>query len=198
MDIFTNGLVIDTEKLPVGTPVIVYMPDVNGDIKKEVGVVADVSMDHVRVKSGGNSFKIYLTQLMTIDKIQIIPLVPKQELIYLQEQLNEYKRQDGAINVERSWKVKYRNALRKANERLKEAGLEPVRIRNQEKQEVENEAHQMSLEFKESEKEAESEEDKPDISICPECGGKGGYMQDDFRGDVTWDICRYCDGEGTY
>jgi len=131
MDIFTNGLVIDTEKLPVGTPVIAYVPDVNGDIKEEIGVVADVSMDHVRVRSGNDSFKIRLAQLVTSEKIQIVPLVPKQDLIDLQERLAEYERQGGVVNMERSWKVKYRNALRNANERLKEAGLYPVRIRNQ-------------------------------------------------------------------
>lgn len=145
MDIFTNGLVIDTEKLPVGTPVIAYVPDVNGDIKEEIGVVADVSMDHVRVRSGNHSFKIRLAQLVTNEKIQIVPLVPKQDLIDLQERLAEYERQGGVVNMERSWKVKYRNALRKANERLKEAGLEPVRIRNQGEQEMADETHQQPV-----------------------------------------------------
>ena len=198
MDIFTNGLVIDTEKLPVGTPVIAYVPDIDGDIKKEIGVVTDVSMDCVRVKSGNYSFKISLAQLVTNEKIQIIPLVPKQDLIDLQEQLAEYERRGGIVSMERSWKVKYRNALRKANDKLKEMGLEPIRIRNQEGQEMENETNQMSLELKESKEGAESAEDKPTTSICPECGGEGGYMQDDFHGDVAWDICRRCGGEGTY
>ena len=200
MNIFTNGLVIDTEKLPIGTPVVAHVPDVSGDIREEVGMVADVSMDHVRIRSGNNSFKIYLAQLVTDEDIRIIPLVPKQDLIDLQERLTEYERQGGVVNMERSWKVKYRNALRKANEALKEAGLEPIRIRNQEEQEVVDVVHQMSLEFKEFEKEAEPAENrpKPVTPACPECGGEGGYMQDDFQGDVAWDICRRCDGEGTY
>lgn len=195
MNIFANGLVIDTEKLPVGTPVIVHVPDVNGNIREEIGVVADVSIDYVRVRSGNNSFKIHLAQLVTDKEARIIPLVPKQDLIDLQERLAEYERQGGIVNIERSWKVKYRNALRKANEALKEAGLEPIRIRNQEEQEVVDAVRQMSLELKE---EAESAENKSVAPACPECGGEGGYMQDDFQGDIAWDICRRCDGEGTY
>lgn len=195
MNIFANGLVIDTEKLPIGTPVIAHVPDVNGDIKEEIGVVADVSMDHVRIRSGNNSFKVHLTQLVADENVKIIPLVPRQDLIDLQEQLTEYERQGGVVNMERSWKVKYRNALRKANEALKEAGLEPIRIRNQEEQEVVDAVRQMSMEFKEGAEPAESESVAP---ACPECGGEGGYMQDDFQGDVAWDICRRCDGEGTY
>lgn len=195
MDIFTNGLVIDTEKLPIGTPVIARVPDVSGHINEEIGVVVDVSMDHVRIRSGNNSFKVHLTQLITDENTQIIPLVPKQDLIDLQEQLAEYERQGGVVNMERSWKVKYRNALRKANDKLKEAGLEPVRIRNQEEQEMADMIHQMSLEFKDD---AEPEEDKLATLACPECGGEGGYMQPDIHGDVAWDICRRCDGKGTY
>lgn len=190
MSIFTDGLVIDTEELPVGTPVIAHVPDVDGNIKEEVGVVVDVSIDYVRVRFGDNSFTIRLAQLVANEKIQIIPLVPKQDLIDLQERLAEYERQGGIVNMERSWKVKYRNALRKANDRLKEAGLEPVRIRNQEEQESADAVRQMSLELNESKEEQESAE------VCPECGGEGGYMQDDFHGDVAWDICRMCDGEG--
>ena len=190
MNIFANGLVIDTEKLPIGTPVIARIPDVDGDIREEVGVVADVSIDYVRVRSGNNSFKIHLAQLVTDEGTRIIPLVPKQDLVDLQEQLTEYERQGGVVNMERSWKVKYRNALCKANSALKEAGLEPIRIRNQ--GEEPEQPRQMSVEemMRDGMKEVEP--------ICPECGGEGGYMQDDFQGDVAWDVCRRCDDEGTY
>lgn len=46
-------------------------------------------------------------------------------------QLDEYRGQGGMINMERSWKSKYRNALAEANQRLIDAGLDPVRIRKE-------------------------------------------------------------------
>jgi hypothetical protein len=50
--------------------------------------------------------------------------------------LRQYERQGGTINMERSWKGKYRIALAEANQRLFDAGLEPVRIRNREEKET--------------------------------------------------------------
>lgn len=45
--------------------------------------------------------------------------------------LAEYKGQGGTINMDRSWKTKYRNALAEANQRLNDAGLDTVRIRKE-------------------------------------------------------------------
>lgn len=49
----------------------------------------------------------------------------------LEEELHELKRQGGEINMERSWKMKYKYALQRANDRLMMMGQPPVRIRNQ-------------------------------------------------------------------
>jgi hypothetical protein len=54
------------------------------------------------------------------------------EIAELKEKLKQYERQGGTINMANSWKAKYRNALAEANQRLIDAGLEPVRIRKNE------------------------------------------------------------------
>lgn len=58
----------------------------------------------------------------------IIARINRNTLI-LAERLEEHERQGGTINMERSWKAKYRRALEEANRRLVENGLEPVKIR---------------------------------------------------------------------
>jgi hypothetical protein len=50
----------------------------------------------------------------------------------LKAELNEYKRQGGTVNMERSWKTKYRNGLAEANRRLRELDQEPVSVHKNE------------------------------------------------------------------
>jgi predicted nucleic acid-binding Zn-ribbon protein len=59
--------------------------------------------------------------------VEIGRLMESRQL--LRDQLDEYRGQGGTINMERSWKTKYRRALSEANQRLVDAGLDPVRIR---------------------------------------------------------------------
>lgn len=53
----------------------------------------------------------------------------EQEIERLKAELEEYKRQGGIVNLERSWKTKYRQGFEEANFRLVQLGEEPVRIR---------------------------------------------------------------------
>lgn len=62
----------------------------------------------------------------------IIARINRNTLI-LAERLEEHERQGGTINMERSWKTKYRRALEEANRRLIDNDLEPVRIRRHRK-----------------------------------------------------------------
>lgn len=61
----------------------------------------------------------------------------KERALEAEGKLKEHERRGGTLNLERSWKTKYRNALAEANQRLLEAGLEPVRIRKSDIEEEE-------------------------------------------------------------
>lgn len=54
------------------------------------------------------------------------------ENIRLKEEIAQYRGTGGEIAMERSWKMKYKLALKRANDRLEVLGEKPEQIRNRE------------------------------------------------------------------
>lgn len=73
-------------------------------------------------------------------KAESINRKAEDECNQLKWELNQFIRQGGTVNMERSWKSKYRNALAEANQRLVDNDLDPVRIRKREEEEATAEA----------------------------------------------------------
>lgn len=94
-------------------------------------------VDVKRVPLSAHQSMMHVGESLTKISEHIISLTNEYErkLNEAQRKLAEYQGQGGTINMERSWKSKYRNALAEANQRLIDAGLDPVRIRKAETEE---------------------------------------------------------------
>jgi len=129
MQIESIGKVFNTDELHEGLEVVVKFKD--GALI--MGVITEATPYKLVIKylvlygsRPGDAIALYPQD---IDHIEIDTLVTGSEYERLKGRINELERQGGTLNLERSWKTKYRLAWERANRRLIEAGLEPVKIR---------------------------------------------------------------------
>lgn len=130
LELTKQGTVFNTDVLHEGLKVVVRLK--NGGVVI-MGVIREATPYRVKVNyvvlNGNRPGNIITLHAEDIEHIEIDTIVTGSEYERLKGRINELERQGGTLNLERSWKTKYRLAWERANRRLIEAGLEPVKIR---------------------------------------------------------------------